>query len=301
MTKHKVHFFKINAKDEWLEDGELFTSKCNRVFAQPVDVKTLPQTDGSTYRLTYFQQSGDHYEGKIVKYKTGSMVTGNVSDDILNDLTLDEGSKFAEVTHFIFSPITGILSFEYNQSGPRYAMFVRYINAVQAAIDADVVLFVAEPLFHPDALQQLDAATEVKALRISIPTNKIPDHVEQNSVLSGLRAASKFGNAGQLELTIKGTKGRGDRTPLMTTDALMTSIRDQTIDLGLFGAVDVSVATDFGPQVINLLENKFESSKEWSTPITNESAPRWFSDILSFYQTNKDDLLRSAANLKSNG
>lgn len=295
MTKHKVHFFKIDYINEGLSfQGENFSDICKEIVAQEFSVKTLELPDDKTYRLNYFVQNGDYFEGKIVKFRNNNAITGSLDDDELTDFTLDNGKKFTEVTHFIYSPSTDILSFEYNHHGTFYSTFMRYINSIQLRYKADAEMFKATPLMHPDVLQKISSAEKIKALTIGLPVAKLPDDLDENNLLKGLSYGSKLGNPGQISLTLTGASRKGDRSPLMSTAELMNALSSNEIDLGMFGKVTVDVATEFGAEVINLLENKIESSKNWTTPITNDNAERWFDDIRSLYQINRDLLLISA-------
>lgn len=288
MTKHKVHFFAIDTFDRTIADNPTaFETVCQEIFTLPVAQKTLEMSDSVAYRLSYFQKTGDHYQGKIVKYRTNNMITGSLSDDALSDLTLEEGRAFAEVTHFIYSPETKVLSFEYNHNGPRYGMFLGYINAIQARYRADTIQFVADLLLHPDVAQTLLDAKRIKSLTVGLQVARIPAQIERSNLLRGLAAAAQFGDPGQVYVTISGSRGRGDASPLMSPEGIVRAIQNREIDLGLFGKAEVEVVTDFGSDTVNLLENKLEASKEWHTPITNHNAHRWFDDIKELYQRNK--------------
>lgn len=287
MTKHRVHFYKINTIDRDINQvPETFEQICSEVVNLPVSQKSLELTSGASYRLNYFERKNDHYRGKIVKFRTDQMITGSTSDDELLDFQLSEGKKFTEVSHFIYSPQTGILTLEYNHSGVRHGMFMRYLNAAQATYRSDSIMLIAELLMHPDVIQKIEEARRIKSLTIGMPVSKIPSDLEQHNLIKGLLAGSKFGNPGQVSLTLTGAKKRGDTTPLISTEGLMTAISNKDVDLDIFGKVDIEIATDFGSEVVNLLENKLEAFKEWTVPISNENANRWFDNITEMYQGN---------------
>lgn len=295
MSRHKVHFFKISP----IKEGEPFTGDdfsdlCTEIFNQDFSTKTLELSDEKIHRLNYFRKNDDYFEGKIVKFRTNHAITGSLDDDDLIDFTLSDGKKFTEVTHFIYCPSTSILSFEYNHQGTFYSTFMRYINSIQSRYKADMVMYKAMPLMHPDVLQKIAGAEKIKALTVGLPISKIPSDLDNNNLLKGLAFGARLGNPGQISLTLTGSSGRGDPSPLMSSESLVQALHANQIDLSIFGKVSVDIATEFGAEVINLLENKIESAKNWDTPITNENAHRWFDDIRGFYQLNKDILLSVA-------
>jgi hypothetical protein len=294
VARHKVHFFGIETLQRDIKNQPgIFETVCAEILARPVAEKSLELDSSVSLRLNYFKKTNDYYEGKLVKYRTNHMMTGNVDDDTLTDFRLEGGKKFTEVTHFIYAPETGILSFEYNHNGPRHAMFMRYLNAVQTRYRADTVQFVADLLMHPDVVQKLHEAKRIKSLTIGLPVSKIPTELDRNNLLKGLSAAAQFGNPGQVFVTLAGPRVKGDQTPLISLEGLMSSLDSRYIDLDLFGKVDVDIATEFGSEVVNLLENKLEAFKDWRVDITSETAPRWFGDIRELYQHNKSLLVRA--------
>jgi len=294
VARHKVHFFGIETLQRDIKDRPgIFETVCAEILTLPITEKSLEIDSNVSLRLNYFKKTNDYYEGKLVKYRTNHMMTGSLDDDTLTDFRLENGKKFTEVTHFIYTPETGILSFEYNHNGPRHAMFMRYLNSVQTRYRTDTVQFIADLLVHPDVVQKLHEATRIKSLTIGLPVSKLPTELDRNNLLKGLFAASQFGNPGQVFITLAGARAKGDQTPLISLDGLMSSLDSRYIDLDLFGKVDVDIATDFGSEVVNLLENKLEAFKDWNVEITSETAPRWFGDIRELYQSNKPLLLKA--------
>ncbi|HYG83272.1 MAG TPA: hypothetical protein VD907_00140 [Verrucomicrobiae bacterium] len=300
MAQHKVHFFRIAAHDHnFAARPHIFEEVCQEIFELPVEDKSLEISNEDSYRLNYFQKVSDHYEGKVVRYRTNHMITGSLSDDQLSDFTLANGQKFTEVTHFIYTPETRILSFEYNHRGPRYAQFMRYLNTVQQRYKTDGYQFEAEVLLHPNVVQKLSEARRIKSLTLGLPVSKIPNKFEKNNLLAGLAAGAQLGNPGQIELRLIGARKRGDTTPLISAEGLMNAIESGQVDLGLFGKANVEIVTDFAAETVNLLENKLEAFKDWNVPITSQNAHRWFADIKELYQRNKSQLLIAMGRLEN--
>ncbi|HSE61756.1 MAG TPA: hypothetical protein VLA88_05695 [Candidatus Saccharimonadales bacterium] len=295
MTKHKVHFFKIDLFNE--ENAEIkteFEDVCKEVVNLEIAKKSLKMSDSISYRLTYFKAHGDHYRGKIVKYRNNHMIMGSLNDDELEDLMLDEGKKFTEVTHFVYSPSTKILTFEYSQNGPRHAMFLGYLFTIQRSYKTDPIRFTGDLLMHPDVLRELNSDVErIKSLTVGLPVAKLHSSMQQNNLVEGLKAASKFANTGQIYIKLVGARKHGDKTPLISTNEIVRAISDNEIDLGLYGKAEVEVVNEFGDATINLLENKLEATKEWDVPITSENAERWFDDIAALYQANHPVLIEA--------
>lgn len=242
----------------------------------------------------YFEKHSDGlYRGKVAKYRNNHMLTGSMSDDVLLDHALDEGDKFVEVTHFVYSSKRHILSFEYNQTGPRITAFTRYINAIRGKEEADVdELFMAELIPHPDVIERLRNVRRISQFAVSIPADRIPTDANQGNLLRGMGYIRGFANAGMITVQLSaGTLSRGES--IISPDTLMQTLENEGVDLGVLGTASVKAVTDFGDETINLIDNKMVGTKKWNTPITTENFGRWFDDITEMYTSRRNEIGRS--------
>lgn len=287
----RVHFFHvtIHTKDgnvfqeyypEQTEDD--FSAACRKIQAMHVSEKTSKLIDSSqSYRLIYFEKVGDHYEGKVAKYRANHMLAGNISDDKLVDLSAGDGREFVEVTHFIYSPKKHVLSFEYSQTGPRVSAFTQYINKLRGKDEIDINLFVPELIPHPSVIERLKDVKRVKQLTVGISADRIPSSTTSGNLLRGMSFIRGFTNAGMISVNFSaGTalKGEGIIDPAQLIRTL-----ENEVDFDILGKVSIEALTDYGDETINLIDNKMVGTKEWQTPITTENFKRWFSDITDMY------------------
>ena len=207
----RVHFFHITIYDK---DGNLFLSKpdkdghdefskvCYDVQKLSSSEKTFKVGGDEPYRLIYFEEKSGVFWGKVAKYRNSHMLTGSVSDDTLSDLALDDGNEFVEVTHFVYSPTKHILSFEYNQLGPRISAFMRYLNIVRSNQSVDASHFASELIPHPDIIERLKDVSRVKSFTIALSADRIPDSINQGNLLRGMKYIRGFSNAGMITIQL---------------------------------------------------------------------------------------------------
>jgi len=287
----RVHFYHVTVhtkdgnvfQDEAQNDNDEFSTACKDIQAMAVADKTSKIIDSSeSYRLVYFKKVGDHYEGKVAKYRDNHILYGNVTDDELLDMSLDDNQKFVEVTHFIYSPTKHVLSFEYSQLGPRVTAFMRYVNKIRGTWNSDADLLIAELVPHPSVIERLKDVKRVKQFAVGISADRIPTDVNQGNLLRGMGYIRGFANAGMITIQLSaGTLSRGKS--IIDPSKIMSALEEE-VDLDVLGKASIQAVTDFGDEVINLLDNDMVAIKEWNEAITTENFERWFSDILEAYQ-----------------
>lgn len=299
----RVHFFHIvQYKKEGtsfqaepdVRGSDDFAAVCSTIFALDASDKAHDVSDDESYRLVYFNRHTDGlYRGKVAKYRTNHMLKGHISDDELLDHALDEGDKFVEVSHFVYSPKKHVLSFEYNQTGPRITAFTRYINAIRNKQEADVdESFVAEHIPHPDVIARLKDVKRIPQIAFSISADRIPSNLTEGNLLRGMDYIRGFANAGMITVQLSaGTLARGES--IIAPHKLMTALEHEGIDLGILGSASVKAVTDFGDETINLIDNKMVGVKEWNSPITTKNYERWFEDITAMYVSRNDEIKKS--------
>lgn len=300
--RRKIHYFRIDLDDTTPpESGRPFGDTLAGINALNARDRTL-QYHGlheDSVRMMQVTRTGDHYRGIIAKYRSDSAITGNLDDDSLVDLALADGVKIVEVTHFVYFPATRILAVEYNQSGPREGTIRGYVNGILNKTEADPPKYVSMPVFHPDVINRLSTAREVKVLELEIPKEKVASAADGNNFFSALHAASSIGNTGRVGLTLSGSKKKGDRTPLMTGHQLVSDIHSGELDISLFGKVRATVAFEYGTDTLNLLENRISSVVSITGPLTVARETEWFNRIVDNYQENRQ-LLLSAGHAEQN-
>src|SRR5258708_16377369 len=139
--KRKIHYFSVLVDDEIPTDGDsTFGQTLQEIMSLSPQERTLDYgvQGQDKVRLGKLYQSGDHYLGIIAKYEADSAVTGNLNDDDLFDLTLEDGTSIVERTHFAYFPATDILAVEYNQSGAREGTLKWYINKIMSQRESDL-------------------------------------------------------------------------------------------------------------------------------------------------------------------
>ena len=300
-AQRKVLFFKINTKEHDIEKQSYqFESVCEKIMCvNPTErMHEIGQAGPTEYlRLHMFEQrtaQSDFYSGIFVKYRTNNITVGNEDKDELSEFQLKEGLRPTEITHFIYSPATKILSIEYNHNGPKHMNLLYYVNVMQAKHDMEVIYFVPEVLSHPNVIEEIREADYIKSIELAIPRSEIPNSSKQNDWIKALLAASNIGNPGTVSVKISGSKRRGDRTPLMSSDQLATQLENKDIDLGIFGTAKVEAAMSYGSETINLLQNKIDSTISVPTTKTIEQEDEFFDAIRTVYTANKELLLKAS-------
>lgn len=296
----RVHFFHVTIH---AEDGNLFQNNsenndddfaktCKTIQGLNAANKTFKLDDNESYRMIYFQKHGDYYRGKVAKYRNNHMLTGKLSDDSLSDLALDEGNEFVEVTHFIYSPKKHVISFEYNQTGPRITAFIRYINVIRGKSEIDIDLFVAELIPHPSVIERLKEVRRISQFEIGISADRIPTTINQGNLLRGMSYLRGFANAGMITVQLSaGTLAKGES--IISPNILLNTLENEGVDLGALGKASIKAVTDFGDETISLIDNKMVGVKEWNQPITTENFTRWFEDIAQMYTERTQLIQRS--------
>lgn len=302
--KRKLHYFKVDKADDAAAPLEKFESVLKEIVSLKPNQKGVVYggDSGDIIRLTNFRSFSDHYRGSIAKYRADHLLTGSLNDDRLEELALANGGLIVELTRFVYFPRTSIIAIEYNYSGPRATTLVWYVNCLMQKVRSDPPSFDFLPVLHPDVLKRLESAKEIRLLELALPKERITGRAtKQNDFIKALSAAATLGNTGQIGITLKGPRKRGDKTPLMSSRELVRMIRSGNLDLGMFGKANVRVVYEHQTEMINLLENKIQSEINIPGSIGLAREDEWFGAIVANYQVNRDLIIQASGNELSSG
>jgi hypothetical protein len=299
--QRKVLFFSIETKEGDIEDQTTpFEEVCRSIMRlSPAQrMHQIAQAGPDEFlRLYMFEKrpaGSDFYSGVFVRYRVNNITAGSEAADELRDTHLPEGYRPTEITHFVYSPQTRILSVEYNHNGPKHIQFINYINVMQSKAGREVIYYIPEVISHPDVVEEIRQTEYIKTIELTIPKAEIPSLAQKNDWYKAFLAAANVGNAGTITVKISGSKKRGDKTPLMSSSELASSLENDDIDLGIFGTAKVEAMMTYGLETINLLQNKIDSTISIPSTDTATHLDEVFEAIRTVYTANKELLVRAS-------
>jgi hypothetical protein len=300
-TRRKVLFFTVNTKDNDIQIQDVtFEQICETIMKVNAAGRShqIAQSGPDEFlRLHMFEKrpiDSSFYSGIFVKYRTDNITVGNENTDVITDIQLGSGQRPTEITHFIYSPKTRILSIEYNHNGPKHMQFINYVNVMQEKHGIELVYFVPEVLNHPDIIEEIKRSQYIKSIELAIPRSEIPSEAAQSDWMRTLSSGANIGNPGTISLKLSGSAKRGDKSPLMTSSELAAKIDGGELDLGLFGTAKVDVMMDYGSETINLLQNKIDSTISIPSTSTIHAVDDVFDAIRKVYTANKELLVKAS-------
>lgn len=296
MAERKVLFFKLRVhEDEIEEQARTFEATCSAIARLSTTQRkyVLPQDGPEEYiRLMSFEKRGDYYRGYFAKYRSGNMVAGRDNSDDAEDYTLADGRKPIEITHFIYIPAHYLLAVEYNHHGPKYSHFVNYVNALQRFAHLEQIRYIADTVYHPDALSIIRKAKEIKTIELTAARVNIPTGSGLKRLRQAFESLANIGRPGKLTLTL--TAGRGDS--VMSGDDLADLLTDADGNHADLDGAKVRAVLEEGmaPQLVNLLQNKIDSKINIPTGGMIAAAETVFDQIWSVYLDNQRLLLKAS-------
>lgn len=297
-TEHKVLFFKLRVKDDDIEQQlRSFEQTCEQIKKLPSKKRqyTIPQAGPEEYiKLMSFEkmnEASECYKGHFVKYRSGNIVTGRDGDDDAEDYTLEDGRKPLEITHFLYIPKYHMLAVEYNHHGPKYSQFISYINALQGVALLDHIYYIADTLFHPDILGVIQKVKQVKMLELSTSRVNIPEGKGLQRVKSAFTALANIGKAGRLTVVLNADRNGS----IMSGQELSAMFDNDGRKLKEYTSAKAAVVVEDGmeTQIVNLLQDKIDSTIKLPSSRIIDASQEIFEDIWRVYNDNKKLLLRA--------
>lgn len=292
----KILFFKLRVKDDEIESqARSFEDTCAEIMGLSTDLRNyiIPQAGPEEYiRLMSFEKRGSCYQGHFARYRSGNIVTGRDGTDEAEDYTLEDGRKPLEITHFIYVPDQHILAVEYNHHGPKYSHFITYVNVLQNKARLDLIYYIADTIYHPDALEIIRDAKEIKMFELTTARAHIPTGKGLSWVKSAFSTLATIGKSGKLVVSMRADRGQS----VMSGAELASLLTDDDGKQAELDAARARVVMEDGlaPQIVNLLQNKIDSK----IPIPNgevvSSSETIFDNIWKVYSENTKILLKAS-------
>lgn len=295
-AERKILFFKLRAKDDDIESQtRSFEETCTEIMKLASDSRnyTIPQAGPEEYiRLMSFGKQGGCYQGYFARYRSGNIVTGRDGSDIAEDYTLEDGRKPLEITHFIYIPEHYILAVEYNHHGPKYTHFINYVNVLQNKARLDLIYYIADTIYHPDALEIIRDAKEVKMFELTTARAHIPTGRGLTWVKSAFATLASIGKSGKLVVALRADRGQS----IMSGAELATLLTDDDGNQAELDAARARVVMEDGlaPQIVNLLQNKIDSKIQIPNGEIVSSSETIFDSIWKVYSDNSKILLKAS-------
>ena len=293
--ERKVLFFKLRVRDDDIEaQARTFEQTCEAIMNLPIEKRsyTLPQAGPEEYiRLMSFEKTGDFYCGHFARYRSGNIVTGRDDNDTAEDYILEDGRKPLEITHFIYIPKYYLLAVEYNHHGPKHTQFVTYANVLQNKARLEFIHYIADTVFHPDALEVIKGAKEVKVVELTTSRTNIPSGRGLQRLRGAFESLANVGKPGKITLALRADRGKSIMTGSELADFLIDS-DGRPADLD---AAKAKVVMEEGmePQLVNLLQNKIDSKIKMPGEDVAAKAQAIFEAMWKVYTDNKQLLIRA--------
>lgn len=295
-AERKILFFKLRVKDDEIESQvRSFEETCTEIKKLPHDSRnyTIPQAGPEEYiRLMSFEKRGGCYQGHFARYRSGNIVTGRDGTDDAEDYTLEDGRKPLEITHFIYIPDNHILAVEYNHHGPKYSHFITYVNVLQANARLSQIYYIADTIYHPDALEIIRDAKEVKMFELSTARAHMPTGKGLKWIKSAFNTLATVGMSGKLVVSMRADRGQS----VMSGADLATLLTDDDGRQAELESARARVVMEDGlaPQIVNLLQNKIDSKITIPSGEVVSSSEVIFDSIWKVYTDNAKLLLKAS-------
>lgn len=296
VTERKVLFFKLRVKDDDIEaQARSFEQTCFDIMKLPSDRRNyiIPQAGPEEYiRLMSFEEKGSCYQGHFARYRSGNLVTGRDGSDEAEDYTLEDGRKPLEITHFIFIPEHHVLAVEYNHHGPKHSHFITYVNVLQNQARLSQIYYIADTIYHPDALEIIKGAKEIKMIELTTSRTNIPSGNGLQRLRSSFEALMNIGKPGKITLSLRAGRGQSVMSGAELAE-LLTDANGEQADLDSARA-RVIMEEGVAPQVINLLQSKIDSKIKIPSSEVIASSETIFDNMWNVYSNNSKLLLKAS-------
>lgn len=296
-TERKILFFKLRLKDDDIESQtRSFEQTCTEIMNLPLDTRnyTIPQAGPEEYiRLMSFAKQGGCYQGHFARYRSGNIITGRDDSEDAEDYTLEDGRKPLEITHFIYIPDEYILAVEYNHHGPKHTHFVSYANVLQNAARLSPIYYIADTIYHPDALEIIRGAKEVKLIELTTARTNIPTGKGLQRLRSTFEALASIGKPGKLTFYLRANRGQS----VMNGADLVSLLTDENGNQAELDAARARVVMEDGlaPQIVNLIQYKIDSKISIPNGEIISSSEAIFASIWRVYSDNSKILLKASS------
>ena len=296
VTERKILFFKLRVDQEDIETlSRTFEETCAAIMNLTSEDRnyTIPQAGPEEFiRLTSFEKQGDCYQGYFARYRSGNIVTGRDGSDEAEDYVLADGRKPLEITHFIYIPEHYILAIEYNHHGPKHTHFINYINALQNKARLTFSRYIADTIYHPDALEIIKGAKEIKMVELTTSRMSIPTGKGLTKITNSFKALANIGRPGKLTISLRADRGRS----VMSGEELASLLTDEKGEQAELESARARVVLEEGvaPQVINLIQNKIDSKIKIPSGEVVSSSELIFESIWKVYSDNVGILLKAS-------
>lgn len=295
-TERKILFFRLRVKDDDIEaQTRSFEQTCTEIMKLSSDSRnyTLPQAGPEEFiRLMSLDKKGDCYQGHFARYRSGNLVTGRDGTDEVEDYTLEDGRKPLEITHFVYIPKHYILAVEYNHHGPKHTHFINYVNVLQGRTRLDLIYYIADTIYHPNALEIIKGAKEIKMVELTTARTNIPSGKGLQRLRSSFEALMNIGRPGKVTLSLRADRGQS----IMSGNELAALLTDENGEQADLDSARARVIMEEGiaPQMVNLLQNKIDSKIKIPSGEVVASSDSIFESIWRVYSDNNRLLLRAS-------
>lgn len=296
-AKRKVNFFEIITPD----DADVsFEQVLLDIASKPLEERRHFQSgvDMDEFHILYsFEKCGpksNMYQGIYMKCVINSITASNENEAELKEAKLPDGYRPSYMSHFIYSPQTGILSIESSQSAPKHLSLMRYHHFMQTELlKRELVRFQIQAIIDEDVARIIRSSEGVRAFEIAISSGELAAADKRGDWMSLASKLAGKGNTGKVTIGLSGSRGRGDMTEIMPKEQLAQEFESGEFKDVNFGSIRAELIYDQHAIVVNLLQNKLKSDIEIPTSRLSEYTNQIFANVREVYETNKPILTQA--------
>lgn len=296
-TKRKVNFFEIITPD----DADFnFEQTLIDITKTPLDQRRHFQSGIDTdefhvlYKFEKCSTESNMYQGVYMKCSINSITASNERQPELKEAKLPEGYRPTYISHFLYSPQTGILSLESGQHAPKHLSLMRYITLMQTELlKREIIKYRLSPIVDEDMSRVIRSSEGVRAFEVTISKAELAAADKRGDWMNLLSRLAGKANTGHLTIGFNGARGRGDMTEVISTEDLAQEFENGEFKHVTFGAIRAELIYDQHAIAVNLLQNKLKSDIPMPTSNLSEHTAKIFTDMRKVYDDNRLILIQA--------
>lgn len=293
-TKRKVNFFEIITPADADSTFEQILCDISGLSVTERRHYQAGDNDEEFHQIHMFKpcsETSNMYQGIYMKCTANSITASSDTKVELKEAQLPTGYRPTYISHFVYSPQTGILSIESSQHAPKQLSMMRYVNYMQlACLKRDSIRFQARPIINDDVAKAIRASKGVRAFELTISSGELAAADKRGDWLGLMSRLSGKGNTGRLTIGLSGARGRGDMTEVMSVEELANEFENGEFSHVQFGAIRAELIYEQQAIAVNLLQNKIKSDIEVPVLGVSQYSSEIYSRIREVYATNRDQL-----------
>jgi hypothetical protein len=296
-TKRKVNFFEIiTPGDADISFEQVLLDIANKPLEERRHFQS--RVDMDEFHILYsFEKcspESNMYQGIYMKCVINSITASNESAAELKEAKLPDGYRPTYMSHFVYSPQTGILSIESSQSAPKHLSLSRYHHFMQTEVlKRELVRFQVQAIIDEDIARIIRSADGVRAFEVAISSGELAAADKKGDWMGLASRLAGKGNTGKVTIGLSGSRGRGDMTEIMPKEQLAKEFENGEFKDVNFGSIRAELIYDQHAITVNLLQNKIKSDIEIPTSHLSKYTDQIFANVREVYESNKPILAQA--------